>query len=198
MSDDLYQGQHRSSSAEFKLITNASLTPDLGVRPDDMKLLLTELNSLIHDQLEIHYVAFLESLTQLDEEATRKTFCDFSQTLDHHRLFEDTSILPLLIPGTDIDAAELARISGDHTIIERTLARVTNIVDAIFTAKNPRRTLVQQLSGLVRMQGLLEHHTERETQFFYPILDQTLSQNQKNSLAQSLREAIDQTPSGSE
>ena len=145
---------------------------------------LTKLNNLIHDQLKKSYIVFLEDRPRLDERATRASFTAFAQVLDRHRVFEDTEVLPLLRANTDIDPMELARISGDHKIIERTLARLVDIIDTIFNAEKKRRTLVCQLSGLARMQGLLEHHTERETRFVYPVLDQKLSHRQWNTLAQ--------------
>ena len=133
---------------------------------------LADINLQIHQTLEEGYAVFLERLTQLDETGARDAFEQFRSILDRHRMFEDVRVLPCLRVGEDISPDELARVEGDHRLIESTLEMLSILIDSIFLSAQPRRTLVTNLARLGRMQGILEHHTERELRFVYPMLDQ--------------------------
>ena len=147
---------------------------------------LTDLNLQAHQFLGERYTVFLEQLTALDEPAARDAFAELRGSLERHRLFEDQRVLPCLQAGQDITAEELARVTGDHQVIGNTLELLEDLVEAIFCSTQPRRELVANLSRLGRLQGILEHHTERETRFVYPVLDQMPDREFINLLAEGL------------
>lgn len=83
------------------------------------------------------------------------------------------------------------QVSGDHTILTRTLRAAQGILDeATGDSAAVRRAVLERLEVFSRLKGVLEHHTRREQRDFYPVLDDALSAEERARWARLLAEAV--------
>ncbi len=148
---------------------------------------LVQTNGLVHQAIEAYYIHFLEALTALDFGAAEQAMETFSRSLFRHMVIEDERMMPLYIETVADEESYLSQIEGDHRILMRVVQKAKMAFLEVRESANPRNVLVHHLTIFVRVQNVLEHHTERETVIFYPQLQQYLSAERINALAPLLR-----------
>lgn len=146
----------------------------------------TAANEAVHALLLEACEQFLEAVTRLDDEAMRARLARFTAQLDRHMRFEEDVAVVLLLDLAPESADEIARIEGDHRILVRCVAAARRLMDELAVSDAPRRTLVRRLGELNRLREVLEHHTLRESEHFYPLLDRRLDEPTRRDLAMRL------------
>jgi len=147
---------------------------------------LSDANQRWHELLDASYQALLESLTALDFDLARQQWARFALCLSAHIEFEQDNIEPL---AENWESNTLKLIQSDHLILNRLLPRLDKAFTQIECADNPRTELVRQLDSFIKMRNVLEHHDLREMENLYPLLDEQLSSEQIQALADSMDRA---------
>jgi hypothetical protein len=152
---------------------------------------LATLNQHIHDALEDQLLAFYEALTALELADARARWSAWKDAFRNHLEAEEAELmarLPALVEQHLPGNASLAKqVDGDHTILERTIAKIDHAL-----AQQPdgdRRALVTELDTYLLLRRVLEHHTLRECQHAYPLLEAHLDADTRAGVQERLREA---------
>lgn len=151
-----------------------------------MTRLLTDTNARAHAAFDDSYLDLLEAFTACDYSAALAVFHDLNSQLQAHLEFEESQLLPLLADG---QPGMVRLISSDHLIIERLLKSITIVLAELINTRPPRRSMLCHLPLMVRLGAVLEHHTEREQQTLYPLLDEHLPDDNVHTLANQLAQA---------
>ena len=156
---------------------------------------LTAANTRVHEEIDDALVCFLEGITALDEPAAKAAWDRFVAALESHAHFEETSIFPkyaALGPHPRGQGIEL--FEADHTSLEKVVRGAIEAMATIQAAReDKRRVMITQLSALLRVRSILEHHTLREERFLYPTLEASLTEVERNAMVEALTAA---RPSG--
>lgn len=141
---------------------------------------LTDTNAAAHVAFDARYLDLLEALTACDYPAALHVFHELCAHLRAHLEIEERELLPLL---ADEQLGVTRLIGGDHLIIERLLKRISTALTELAATCPPRRDMLAHLPLLIRLGAVLEHHTEREQQTLYPLLDERLTAKHAHALA---------------
>lgn len=162
-------------------------------RPKEMAQLssLTELNGHIHAWLDDLLLQHLEALTALDLTKANDLWQKFSDGLLKHAQAEDEFALPVYERlGKFPEGGHPSMFHAEHKGIERMLNSLTKRLKSFSpTELSLRHKIVVNLDKYVLFRHLIEHHTLREQNIFYPILDEKANGNEKASIAKALSEA---------
>jgi hypothetical protein len=142
-------------------------------------------NARIHEKLLENLLRVIERLTALDIEAAGQLWSQFCWRMEHHTELEDGRVLPLYrgLPDPP-ENGKPDQFDGDHRIIEKTIARGTEVLTALDPEDAElRRAMVLALGPFIRLLGVLEHHTVREQKYLYPRLDEALTSEECDELA---------------
>ncbi len=147
---------------------------------------LSRANQQWHDHLDQCYQAFLETLTALDLASAQAHWQSFKDSLLAHIDFEHQYIETLAAP-LENNIQQLMK--ADHLILKRLIPKIDQTISDIENARSARAVLVERLDGLIKMRNVLSHHDEREKKYLYAILDEQLSKETAQSLAQQMTTA---------
>ncbi len=156
-------------------------------KPAEQSVDLVQTNVFVHQAIDAHYIHFLEALTALDFAAAEQSLEEFSRLLFRHMTVEDDRIVPVYMETVPEEESYLSQIEGDHRVLVRVMEKAKTAFLEVRGSPNPRSVLVRHLTIFVRVQNVLEHHTERENTIFYPQLQQYLSTERIDALAPLLR-----------
>ncbi len=148
---------------------------------------LVQTNVFVHEVIGAHYIHFLETLTALNFAAAEQSLKEFSRLLFRHMTVEDDRIMPVYMEMVPEEESYISQMEGDHRILMRVMGKAKTAFLEIRESPNPRSVLVRHLAVFVRVQSVLEHHTERENTIFYPQLQQYLSAERVDALVPLLR-----------
>ncbi len=151
---------------------------------------LVAANERNHEFQTACYECFLVALTGLEYSEAEQALTGFEAMLLQHMELEDEEILPRFIRIKAASARCLSQVEGDHWILLRTLEKVKNVFEEIRKADSPRYILVRSLGVLNRLKEVLDHHTLREGQYIYPLLDESLDPTDTEYLVQRLMVGI--------
>jgi hypothetical protein len=136
---------------------------------------LTRENESIHERLEDALLSFYEALTALAFEDAGARWQGWKNDFRRHLAFEEVELMPrlgpLVVEHLPDNPKLHAQVDGDHTILERTIAKVDAALAALTETPDDRRALVRELDTFLLLRRVLEHHTLRETGHAYPLLD---------------------------
>jgi len=152
---------------------------------------LTDLNGRIHAWLDELLLRHLESLTALDLPSARELWLRFSDALLKHARAEDEVALPVYERlGEFPEGGHPSLFFAEHKGIERMLKSLTNRLESLSPADpSLRRKVLVSLDKYMLFRHLIEHHTLREQNILYPLLDEKASGAEKESIAKALSEA---------
>lgn len=152
---------------------------------------LTDLNGKIHALLDELLLRHLEALTALKLNEARKVWGKFANGLLSHARAEDEVALPIYSRlGIFPEGGKPSLFDAEHKGIERMLKSLTQLLDEL-SPNEPslRRKVVTSLDKYMLLRHLIEHHTLREQNIFYPILDEKASDDEKQKVSKALKEA---------
>jgi hemerythrin superfamily protein len=157
--------------------------------------LLSAANQKVHHAMDEAYLDFLEAMTRLDFSAARQAWALFSRLLSAHMGLEEEVFIPRYqsLQGHPVNGKP-EHFSGDHKILLRACDKVEPLLDHIAEAENARRTLVENLDPLLRVGRILEHHDSRETEHFYPLLQDALDQDEIKAWIEKIEAALEPAP----
>jgi len=172
----------------------ASATSQLPV-PDPQSpvpsLTLTDLNGRIHVWLDEWLLRHLEALTALDLEAAKHWWRKFADALMAHSHAEDSVALPVYERlGNFPEGGQPSLFEAEHKGIEGMLRSLTQRLESL-SPHDPslRRRIVVSLDRYMLFRHLIEHHTLREQNIFYPLLDEKANPEAKTNIADALSSA---------
>lgn len=142
---------------------------------------ITRLNARIHAAWDERLLQGIEALTALRLEEAREHLTLLAAELQAHAAREEAFILPKYERiGTFPRGASLEILDGDHRMLDKLAARAVAIVERLFEAprEDLRRQVVLHLDAFLRLRSVLEHHTLRETELMYPVLDDALDEDE--------------------
>lgn len=152
---------------------------------------LTELNGSIHAWLDDLLLRHLEALTDLNLAEARTIWQKFADALLNHAEAEDALALPVYEQlGNFPEGGQPFLFSAEHKGIERMLRSLTQRLENL-SPNDPllRRKVVVGLDKYMLFRHLIEHHTLREQNIFYPLLDEKASSDEKERIADALKAA---------
>ncbi len=155
--------------------------PDQSSRPAPVTL--SAVNSAVHERLTERYLDLLEAFTACRYQDAAACFAGLGALLEAHLQLEEVHVVPLAV---DLDAQTARLLTGDHLILQRRLAHLTDLLARFASDQPPRRTMIQVLPDVLRLGAVLEHHDLREQQF-YPQLEQALPVAELETLIVTLR-----------
>jgi hemerythrin-like domain-containing protein len=172
----------------------ASVTSQLVSDPQSPvpSLTLTDLNGRIHAWLDECLLRHLEALTALDLEAAKRWWRKFSDALMAHAQVEDSVALPVYERlGNFPEGGQPSLFDAEHKGIERMLRSLTQRLESL-SPNDPslRRRIVVNLDRYMLFRHLIEHHTLREQNIFYPLLDEKVDADEKERIKAALQNAI--------
>ncbi|MFN3421565.1 MAG: hemerythrin domain-containing protein, partial [Armatimonadota bacterium] len=162
-------------------------------RPEEAapKRSLTELNGSIHAWLDDLLLRHLEALTDLNLAEARAIWQKFADALLNHSEAEDEIALPVYEQlGNFPEGGQPSLFFAEHKGIERMLNSLTQRLENL-SPNDPflRRKVVIGLDKYMLFRHLIEHHTLREQNIFYPILDEKAIRDEKERIANTLKAA---------
>ena len=152
---------------------------------------LTDLNGQIHAWLDDLLLQHLEALTALNLNEAKELWRQFADALLAHAQAEDSVALPVYERlGNFPEGGQPSLFDAEHKGIERMLRSLTQRLENL-SPDDPtlRRRIVVSLDRYMLFRHLIEHHTLREQNIFYPTLDEKASEKEKQSIAEALTEA---------
>ncbi|MGQ9463988.1 MAG: hypothetical protein ACUVTP_13075 [Candidatus Fervidibacter sp.] len=152
---------------------------------------LTDLNGKIHALLDGLLLRCLEALTALRLDEAKEVWGKFANALLSHARAEDEVALPIYSRlGIFPEGGKPPLFDAEHKGIERMLKSLTQLLDEL-SPNEPslRRKVVTSLDKYMLFRYLIEHHTLREQNIFYPILDEKASDDDKRNVSKALKEA---------
>jgi hemerythrin-like domain-containing protein len=152
---------------------------------------LTDLNGRIHAWLDDLLLQHLEALTALNLNEAKELWRQFADALLAHAQAEDSVALPVYERlGNFPEGGQPSLFDAEHKGIERMLRSLTQRLENL-SPDDPslRRRIVVSLDRYMLFRHLIEHHTLREQNIFYPLLDEKASDEEKQNIAQALTEA---------
>jgi len=155
-------------------------------------LTLTDLNGRIHAWLDEWLLRHLEALTALDLEAAKRWWQKFSDALMAHAKVEDSVALPVYERlGNFPEGGQPSLFDAEHKGIERMLRSLTQRLESL-SPHDPslRRRIVVSLDRYTLFRHLIEHHTLREQNIFYPLLDEKVDADEKERIKTALQSAL--------
>ncbi len=152
---------------------------------------LTDLNGRIHAQLDDLLLQHLEALTALNLMEAQQLWHCFANALLKHAEAEDSVALPVYERlGKFPEGGHPSLFSAEHKGIERMLKMLTQRLESLSpTDPSLRRKVVVGLDRYMLFRHLIEHHTLREQNIFYPLLDAQVSADEKARIADALTQA---------
>lgn len=151
---------------------------------------LTDLNGKIHALLDELLLRHLEALTALRLNEAKEVWGKFADALLSHARAEDEVALPIYSRfGILPEGGKPSLFDAEHKGIERMLKSLTQLLDEL-SPNEPslRRKVVTSLDKYMLFRHLIEHHTLREQNIFYPILDERASAEEKQRVSEALEE----------
>jgi Hemerythrin HHE cation binding domain. len=153
---------------------------------------LTDLNGRIHAWLDEWLLRHLEALTALDLEGAKNWWRKFSDALMAHAQVEDIVALPVYKRlGNFPEGGHPSLFDAEHKGIERMLRSLTQRLESL-SPNDPslRRRIVVNLDRYMLFRHLIEHHTLREQNIFYPLLDEKVDADEKERIKEALQNAM--------
>jgi hypothetical protein len=149
---------------------------------------LTRLNGEIHERLDEALLEIMERLTELDIAAAHTRWGAVRESLLAHRACEDGGVHQRYAElGERPRGAAPELFLTDHVTLERLAGVCEEVIVALGSPSSPlRRQVVLALPHFYRLRNLLEHHTLREQRFFYPALDEHLSDEERAGFIEEL------------
>ncbi len=163
--------------------------------PQSPTITLTDLNGSIHARFDELLLRHLEALTALDLDAAKSWWRKFADALMAHARAEDNVALPIYERiGNFPKGGHPSLFDAEHKGIERMLRSLGQRLDNLSpNAPSLRRRIVVNLDRYMLFHHLIEHHTLREQNIFYPILDEHADADAKEQIYSALQAAM---PSG--
>jgi Hemerythrin HHE cation binding domain. len=153
---------------------------------------LTDLNGRIHAWLDECLLRHLEALTALDLEGAKNWWRKFADALIAHAQVEDSVALPVYERlGNFPEGGQPSLFDAEHKGIERMLRSLTQRLESL-SPSDPslRRRIVVSLDRYMLFRHLIEHHTLREQNIFYPLLDEKVDDDEKEHIKAALQSAL--------
>lgn len=152
---------------------------------------LVAANERAHEHIDEAWMSFVERILEADYRLAGRDLRRFMGLLDRHMTVEESSALVSFRasagPG---DAGVAGQVEGDHVILRRTVAAVARLLEDVAGAgSGHRRLLAERLGELARVSEVLAHHSQRERERFYPLLDASLDADARARLCARLRES---------
>lgn len=151
----------------------------------------------LHDALHARLLAVVEDMlvaaVALDFEAALGACRRLAQAIDSHRAAEERALAAL--PGEPPlpRGAGRSLVVAEHDKLDELIARAAEVLAALADladldtdAGGRRVALVRHLEPLMRVRGLLEHHTQREVELVYPHLERHLPAVARDALIGSI------------
>ncbi len=160
--------------------------------PEPQSPTLTDLNGRIHAWLDECLLRHLEALTALDLEAAKRWWRKFSDALMAHAQVEDSVALPVYERlGNFPEGGQPSLFDAEHKGIERMLRSLTQRLENL-SPDDPslRRRIVVSFDRYMLFRHLIEHHTLREQNIFYPLLDEKVDADEKERIKAALQNAM--------
>lgn len=165
---------------------------------------LTELNGSIHAWLDNSLLRYFEALTALDLDEAKAIWERFCNTLLKHAEAEDEVALPIYERLSEFpEGGQLQFFCAGHKGIERMLKSLMRRLENLSpNDASLRRKVIIGLDKYMLFRHLIEHHPLREQNFFYPILGEKASNDEKERIANALKatreeaERIEHKPEG--
>jgi hypothetical protein len=137
---------------------------------------LSDLHASLHAALAAQLFDLLVALVERDAARARDLLTQFCAAVEGHARVEEEEVLPVLeeharAAGITEGPGLPSHITPEHRLLERTSAELTAALGALDAAPTAR-AIVDVLPLAYRLQGIYEHHTERELRL-YPALDAT-------------------------
>lgn len=152
---------------------------------------LTELNGRIHAWLDDLLLRHLEAMTALNLPTAKAVWQQFADALLRHAQAEDEVALPVYERlGEFPQGGHPSLFAAEHKGIERMLKSLTQRIDTLSpTDPTLRRKIVVGLDRYMLFRHLIEHHTLREQNIFYPLLDERSDTSEKSHITNALEKA---------
>ena len=153
---------------------------------------LADLNGHIHAWLDEWLLRHLEALTALDLEVTKHLWRKFADALIAHAQVEDSVALPVYERlGNFPEGGQPSLFDAEHKGIERMLRSLAQRLESL-SPNDPslRRRIVVNLDRYMLFRHLIEHHTLREQNIFYPLLDEKVEADEKERIKEALQNAM--------
>lgn len=153
---------------------------------------LAYINGSIHALLDELLLQHLEALTSMDLDSAKRLFEQFSKKLIAHSEVEDKVALPFYEHLANFPKGGKPYLfESEHRGIER----LTNSLRQYLESLSPddpsvRRRIVTNLDRYMHLRHLIDHHTLREQNIFYPLLEKTLEPEEKKQVREALEKAI--------
>jgi hypothetical protein len=152
---------------------------------------LVEENSALHARLEEKLLSTYDALTELALDEANRRWGEVKAMLASHMAFEEEHLVPRVdalvkehAPSNDTLARQVA---GDHEILVRTERKIDAALARLGENPTSRRAMVLELDTFLLLRRVLEHHTLRETQQAYPLLDEHLDDDEHARVLAGLR-----------
>ena len=153
---------------------------------------LTDLNGQIHAWLDDLLLQHLEALTALNLNEAKELWRQFADALLAHAQAEDSVALPVYERlGNFPEGGQPSLFDAEHKGIERMLRSLTQRLESL-SPDDPslRRRIVVNLDRYTLFRHLIEHHTLREQNIFYPLLDEKVDADEKERIKAALQNSI--------
>jgi hemerythrin-like domain-containing protein len=154
---------------------------------------LTEFNTHVHAHLDELLLQHLEALTALDLDAARATWQQLVQILEAHTDAEDATALRVYQQLGDFpDGGKPAMFDAEHQSLHKLIRLLTEDLSRL-SPSDPllRRKMVLTLRRYTTFRDLFEHHTLREQNLLYPILEAQTHEQTQAVLRDALQKAFD-------
>ncbi|MCS6862172.1 MAG: hypothetical protein NZT92_17855 [Abditibacteriales bacterium] len=153
---------------------------------------LMDLNGQVHAYLDELMLRHLEQLTALDFAAAQATWQQIKQILSAHSDAEDTTALPFYEQiGEFPEGGKPLLFAAEH----QGLHKMVELLSEDFSRLSPddpqaRRQMVLTLDRYVRFRHLFEHHTLREQNLLYPLLESRTDAPAQAAIRDALQKAF--------
>src|SRR5690606_4447895 len=155
--------------------------------PDTLSL--TSINASIHETLDQALLTVVEALLELDMARAQSHFGAFVAALADHAEREERDVFPhcsgLEVPRN----GSVEIVERDHALLDKRVADVGALIEslAVIPGAERRSHLARSLGPIVRLQAVLEHHSEREIDLLYPAIDAQIDVQVRRAMAAALQ-----------
>ncbi len=143
-----------------------------------------------HAQLRELLFQTLEHLVVVDVDGARAVFERFVTELEVGLRLEDDVVMPCYrLHGPAQGPGKPDIVDGDHVILQRGIESVRGLL----AGPAVLRPLLEGLPHVYRLIATLEHHTERERRYVYPVVAARLDAADQARVVAGLRSVLSET-----
>lgn len=151
---------------------------------------LQEAHAALHERLLAKVEDLLVFAVALDFGSALEACRQLGEAIDRHRKAEEQALSALPEEPPLPRGAGVALVVAEHDKLDELIGRAAEVLRALLgldTHEDARRVaLVRHLEPLIRVRGLLEHHTQREVELVYPHLEDHLPVVAREQLVRSI------------